>query len=333
MTIIPTNFNFFKILEKDNKELIHSAFISFLLDNSMEFRDFLKIPKSQYLPSKLEKQYSFKKDKCRIDIEMISNDSNNLVFIENKFKSFPYLKQLQKYDKVFNSIFNKEKNLTKILFCFDKSLITFNTEWQIYDYSDLISFISKNYDLSERSDEAIFIKHYYLFLNEYYNGYKNILENSKILFDKFVSNDDKFWLRLLNSQVVLYFQNKFNLNQFEFLTNPGNTSTPLLNIIPKKWKEITGEELLIQFQGKDLKFYIHSDNKERIQNIINYCSDKLWDKNIELKKLSKRKENSCFIFKVNINDMVNENYTFENLIKVIEDFYNNIDSKIINNYR
>lgn len=327
-----TKFNFFKILEKDNKELIHSAFISFLLDKNIEFRDFLKIPKSQYLPSKLEKQYSIKNDRCRIDIEMISNDSNNLIFIENKFKSFPYIKQLQKYDKVFKGNFSKEKKLTKILFCFDKSLITFDTDWHIYDYSDLINFISKNYDLTKRDDESIFINHYFLFLKEYYEEYRQILKNSKKLFDKFVSNDDKFWLRLLNSQIVLYFQNKLNLNQFDFLTNPGNTSTPLLNIVPKKWKEITGEELLIQFQGKDLKFYIHSNDKERIQKIINYCSDKLWNEEIEIKKLSKRKEGSCFIFKININDIIDENYSFENLIKVIEDFYHNIDSKMIKNY-
>lgn len=325
-------FNYFKILEKDNKELIHSAFISYLLDNNQQFREFLKIPNKKFLPTKLEKQYSLKKEKCRIDIELTSEDQKNQVFVENKFKSFPYLNQLKKYDKIFDSNFAKEINQTKILLCFDKSLILFNSGWNIFDYNDILNFIEKNYDLSKRDDETIFINHYYLFLKEYFENYKAILKNSKNLFDKKITNDDKFWLRLLNSQIVLHFQNKFGLKDFEFLSNPGNTSIPLLNIVPKKWKEVIKEDVLIQFQGKDLKLYIHSSNKEKVKFLIDFCSDKLWHKNIELKKITKRSENSCFIFKINLNDVTNQDYSFTNIIKILDDFYNNIDLKIIKCY-
>jgi len=332
------NFNFFKILEKDNKEQIHSAFISYLLDNNQNFRDFINIPKTSYQNSKLEKQYSLKrknikkKDVCRIDIELYSEDNKNIIFIENKFKSFPQSKQLEKYDLIFNGIFTKEKNIIKILFCFDKELISFENSWSIFDYLDIIKFIESNYDLKKRDDETIFIKHYFEFLTQYYINYKSILKDSRRLFDKQITNDDKFWLRILNSKIVLHLQNKCDKNNFDFLINPGNTSVPLMNIIPKKWKEKTNEEVLIQFQGKDLKFYIHSNDKIRIQKLINFCEDKLWNENIELKKMNKKNENSCFIFRININLELSDNYGFENIIKVIEDFYYNIDTKIIKKY-
>lgn len=91
-----SHFNFFKVLEKDNKELIHSAFISYLLDNNKNFRkQFIHENIEDFDVSELEKSYSYKKTKIRIDIELRSKDRKHIIFIENKFKSFPTNKQLK----------------------------------------------------------------------------------------------------------------------------------------------------------------------------------------------------------------------------------------------
>ncbi|MBZ4041353.1 PD-(D/E)XK nuclease family protein [Flavobacterium hibisci] len=325
-------FNFFKILEKDNKELIHSAFISYLLDNNSKFREFLELGNEIFSSSQLEKQYNHKKEKCRIDIELISEDRNHFVFVENKFKSFPYSNQLNKYDRIFKHNVHSKAKLTKILLCFDKEIIGFQTEWKIYDYNDIVNFLEENFNLNDRYDEAIFINHYHQFLKEYINTYKSYQNNSVSLFNGNLSNDEKFWLRLINSQIVLYFQTKYNNDLFNFVSNPGNTSTPLLNITPLGWKAKVKEDVLIQFQGRDLKFYIHSVDKERIKKVIDFCSKRLWDEKLELKKPTKRKEGSCFIFKTRINDVVINDFSIANICKTIEGFYENIEEKIIKNY-
>ena len=58
-------FNYFKILEKDDKELIHSAFISHLLHTN---EDFLKlfVENKNMLSPKLEQSYSHNKKRCKI---------------------------------------------------------------------------------------------------------------------------------------------------------------------------------------------------------------------------------------------------------------------------
>ena len=117
--------------------------------------------------------------------------------------------------------------------------------------------MKKDIDTDYASDEKTFIRHYILFLEEYLEEYKNLENTCSRLFKKGLTKEDKFWSRLLNSKIALEFKNKIE-GDFKYVINPGSTSTPLLNIIPKKWKEIVGEEVLIQFQGNSLKFYLHS---------------------------------------------------------------------------
>ena len=329
-----SQFNFFKILEKDNKELIHSAFISYLLDNNKNFRkNFIDEKIGNFKISELEKSYSDKKLKIRIDIEIRSSEGNFIAFIENKFKSFPTNKQLQNYDNVFKSKFDKSFELKKILFCFDKSITKLKTDWKILDYKDLLDFLKIDYQSKINSDEDIFVKHYITFLSDYIETYKNLKYNCNHLFKPNLTKDEKFWLKLLNSQIAMEFESEFSEQQFVFIINPGNTSTPLLNIIPTHWKSKTGEEVLIQFQGNQLKFYLHSKNKKSAQKLIQYSIDKTWNNNIEIKKLTKRNENSCFIFKTKITDNLDTDFTYKELYKLIIEFYNNIEEKIIKNYK
>lgn len=275
-----------------------------------------------------------KKLRARIDIELVSKDQRSFIFIENKFKSFPNKKQLDDYDKVFKSNFDKSHQLKKILFCFDKELVRFfNPDWEICDYSELLEFMKTEFDLKRNEDESIFIRHYFDFLNEYLENYKVYKTNCSRLFRKHPDNNEKFWLRLLNSQVGLSFSKKINNVDFEMVVNPGNTSTPVLDIIPLRWNAITGMKLLIQLQGDDLKFYTHSKDRNLIQNMIDFSSSRTWNGRTELKKLSKRESNSCFIFKIKVSDSLGDNFSLSDVADLVIDFYQNINNKIILDYQ
>jgi|GEM_PF-2206346 len=333
-----SKFNFFKILEKDNKELIHSAFISFLIDTNENFKyKFLGLEPDSYGTSVLEKTYTEKKKtknklRTRIDIEISSLDGKSFVFIENKFKSFPNQMQLENYDRVFKSNFTKDVKLKKILFCFDKKLVFFDTAWEIFDYQDLVQFLDNEFDFSKSGDETLFISHYYAFLCDYLADYEKYKADCSPLFKKNTSNDEKFWLRLLNSQLQLSFSKIHGNMDFTFVSNPGNTSTPLLNIIPAKWEMVTALHLLLQFQGNDIKFYIHSTDRDAIQGMINFCTEKIWDDQIELKKLSNRKSKSCFILKIKVRQMLGTHFSIEEIFNLINAFYKNLDKNIIEEY-
>src|SRR5690606_23792563 len=144
-------FNIFKILSKDDKELIHSAFIKFLLDEyPFVFEDLFNLKNVKFDKAELEKseRISISKDEAdrlgikysklnnsgevikhiRIDINVKSTNSNHRVLIENKFKSFPNQTQLDLYNKIDI----KADNVHKYLFCFDKSIINFETgDWEL----------------------------------------------------------------------------------------------------------------------------------------------------------------------------------------------------------
>jgi len=325
-----TIFNYFNILEKDNKELTHSAFISYLLERNLNFRN-LFVENNKWQLPKLEQSYSHNKKRCRIDIELKSIDEKTILFIENKFKSFPEEEQLSKYDQIFKQKFNEDIKLVKFLFCFDKKLVCFDNHWKVFDYGDLLNFLKKNIDTYPTNDEKTFIRHYMLFLEQYIEEYNNLEKSCSHLFKKGLTKEEKFWLRLLNSKIALEFKNNIE-GDFKYVINPGNTSTPLLNIIPKKWKEITGEELLIQFQGNSLKFYLHSANKKNAEKLIKFSKSQIQSTKIKFKKITKRKENSCYILETKITDTLNDDFKLKDIYRFLVNFYENIDNKIIKNY-
>ncbi|RZJ92385.1 MAG: hypothetical protein EOO20_01970 [Chryseobacterium sp.] len=232
-------FNFFKILEKDNKELIHSAFIAYLIDSDKNFvMQFLGIDKALE-NSQLEMAYTAKKKRknekskarIRIDIQVKSQDQSIVTFIENKFKSFPTKAQLDHYDRLLAPYFTKHTILNKILVCFDKRLVHFKTDWKVFDYEDLLQYIKLNYDISTGDDKSIFIRHYANFLEEYSNQYKAMPIDCYKLFVKSPTTEQKFWIRLLNSRIAMQFETEFSDEAIGLVINPGNTAIPLLDII------------------------------------------------------------------------------------------------------
>ncbi|MBY8963044.1 PD-(D/E)XK nuclease family protein [Flavobacterium sp. D11R37] len=205
-------FNMFKILNKDDKELIHSAFIRYLMLRNNCFYNFINAPLLKYDIPILEKAYTTKVNrknkKYRIDIEVSSFDKSTIIIIENKFKSFPNNKQLECYDRIYNEKYNGIR-IIKYLFCFDKNIFKNTTEWIVFDYNDLIDYIKIILSKVNSKDERIFIQHYLNFLNEYIEKYSILKADfSKLLINQ-SNNENKFWLKIFYSALEIRLHEYF----------------------------------------------------------------------------------------------------------------------------
>lgn len=336
------DFNIFTILEKDNKELIHSSFIKFLIEEDEKFfLEFLEIELIENAKVTLEKSYKYpnkgktKNNRSRFDIEI--KNEERIIIIENKFKSFPNEKQLIEYNKSLNFNYNSHK-IEKILLCFDKNIFKTNIkEWIIKDYKDLVLYLEKYIASIKDIEKKIFVSHYYLFLKNYTEKYQLILKSANNIFSNQKDNENKFWIKLFYSNLEIqlsdYFANK-NLNVNVYIAS-GNTSIPLINIVPIKWK-IDNVELLIQIQNGEFKFYAHTENKDFLKKMIDYSKDVMNNEFLEFKNINNRNEKTSYIFKINMlkNSRIKEVVDFDiaKMYDLILEFYNKIDMKIIKNY-
>ena len=322
-------FNIFRVLEKDDKELIHSSFLKYLLENwgKYFYNSLFKKPHLDFNIIELEKSYS----KQRFDLEITSRDGKEIIVVENKFKSFPNRLQLANYDKILKK-HHAGKTINKFLLCFDSETVSFETkQWNVITYSQLLEsiniFLEKESSLS--IDERVFVEHYASFLSEYFSEFNYHIQNIDKLLRNASEKDNKFWLRLFNSMIANKIEQKFNeLNeQITLVINPGNTAVPLLNIIPSKWK-VSGVEKLIQFQGNDVKFYIHTGNKTIVQEYIDKLQSEFNTSNGELKKLNNRDANSFFIYKEKLTNILPYTLDIIMIVDYLMDFYNRIDKRI-----
>lgn len=320
------DFNFFTVLEKDNKELIHSSFMRFLLGEDSRFAEkFLGI--EAFGPQKvisLEKSYLLdirgKNRRCRLDIEIV--DGQRIIIIENKFKSFPDTAQLAHYDQVLDCQ-HPGKHQVKFLLCFDKNLFAGHGDWIVKDYSDLSIYLAEYLDGMDNGDKKLFITHYYSFLKDYLQKYETYLKSSSCIFLNQSENENKFWLRLLYSHLKIrldrYFAEKGMTVGIGF--GNGNASIPLMDIVPEHWI-LNDQRLLLQVQNGELKFYGLTKDKVFLNEIIAFSRSVI--NNVEFKKMTSRKEYTAFIFKLNIHNPLqqgqdfNLDYIYEIVIRFLE---------------
>ncbi|WP_060873299.1 PD-(D/E)XK nuclease family protein [Myroides odoratus] len=349
-------FNFFKILEKGDKELVHSAILAYLIDNEHQFRtDFLKLPALNYTPTKLEKSISYKKQirskakRIRFDVFCESANEKEVVVIENKFKSAPDDKQLKEYDEGLKK--NYTANINKILFCFDKKLaskVIEGTQWEVFDYVDLLKELETGKYNGNCVDKKLFIEHYCSLLRWYINQKKSDEKNANDLFKSDLDNDERFRRRLFNARLYLELINNEHFINCGYVVNPGNTSDPLLNIVPSKWLTafgckfllpFYGEEVVLQLQGGDLKFYLHFQKDKREVERVNeflalvrtYFTTQY--KDFEVKKNVKTIQKSMFICKIKVKSNVDEGVvTVDSIKKLIISFYKECEA-FLNRYQ
>ncbi|WP_456314277.1 PD-(D/E)XK nuclease family protein [Pseudomonas shirazensis] len=331
------NFNIFKVLEKDNKELIHSSFLNFLIKEDSNFaNNFLGIDLSPNYTVKLESSYTYgrnkKKKRCRFDLEILEKE--RIIIIENKFKSFPIENQLIEYDLALKEKF-PTLSKKKYLICFDAKLFNGYKDWIIKDYKNLLEYLKDYISLVVNTEKKIFITHYIDFLKEYDEKYSQFKISATDLFKNQFDNTNKFWIRLLYSNIEVELSKYFKSEKIEtqIYIAPGNTSVPLLNITPKHWK-LEGVDLLIQIQNGDFKFYAHTENKEFLRKMILFSKSKLVSEHLKYKNVGNKKEKTAYIFKINIHQHLKENeeLTISLMIDWIISYYKSIDIKVINNY-
>lgn len=341
-------FNCFRILEKDSKELIHSEFIKYLLQLDQFFvRNLFPKFTAEFDKEsvKTEKSYNIdtggnKKQRARVDIQAYAKDKKSILIIENKFKSFPYKAQLDLYDNL--PLDKSVTTRTKYILCFDPTVIDFETnDWNKKSYADVLqvieSFLQSKPNIS--TEEESFIKQYYSFLkDDYCDPFITQMQSPGDLIAHHRKDNNKMWLRLLFSKLFIQFQSYFDeLNgEFKYRVNPGNAAVPLINIEPQNWR-IDGIELLIQFQGSDLKFYTHrpekmkfDEYKRRLELIIKKFTDHQKSQSTsregQLKKLPRGNYGSCFIFKENLQRTLRlEEVTTEEIYSYVLGFYHELN--------
>ncbi|MGV3631738.1 MAG: PD-(D/E)XK nuclease family protein [Bacteroidota bacterium] len=269
-------FNYFTILSKDDKELIHSSFLWFLLTDELTSEFVLPKLFPVFTTSlnrasvNLEKVYTYqvpgengkrKSKRIRLDIEAKSVDGQTILLIENKFKSFPHEEQLNFYDERFRENYS-DKTIVKYLLCFDKTIIPFSnrrTDWNYISYTDVLEVVQALVTTVElEEDKKTFIRHYIDFLQPFLVDYEKIKLDCGYLFFDGKNEANKFWIRHINAIARLkldkyFFEKGVPVN---FTVNPGNTSVPLINISPLHWNNhLIAPDLCIQVQNHNLKYY------------------------------------------------------------------------------
>lgn len=340
------HFNFFTVLSKDDKELIHSSFIGFLLTDELT---------SEFVLTKLfpafdtqlnrtsvnpEKVYSYqvpgengksKSKRIRLDIEAHSADGQTILLIENKFKSFPHEEQLNLYDERFREYY-PDKTIVKYLLCFDKTIIPFSdrrTDWNYISYRDVLYVMqSLLATIQLEPDKKTFIHHYIDFLKPFLVDYEKVKGNCGYLFFDGKNEENKFWIRHINAiarmKLEKYFSEKGVLVHFS--VNPGNTSVPLLDIYPQHWNRLGSVSILIQVQDDSLKYYYHSNNHTEFNKLLLDVQNGLFNPTGKFNKQNANRGKTNFIYSEKLEKSIMRSvFTVDDFVNRIIDFYEKID--------
>lgn len=338
-------FNYFTILSKDDKELIHSSFLKFLLKDEVTSEFVLRNLFPNFQASlnresvKLEKVYSYrvldekgktKTRRIRLDVEAKSVDKKTILLIENKFKSFPNEVQLNAYDERFSDEYPKN-DIVKYLLCFDKTIIPFTRiDWHFISYQDVLEVMKLLLNtISLELDKKTFIQHYINFLEPYLLKYEEVKLNCGYLFFDGKKDVNKFWIRHINAIVRLKLDKYFSEKSVavHFNVNPGNTSVPLINISPLHWNnnELV-PNLCIQVQDNNLKYYFGAKGNLEFNSLRLSALTYIEDASGKFNKPDANRGETNFIYLERLEPSVNNsNFSVDDFSNRIIDFYEKID--------
>ena len=174
-TVISLKQSLVYTLSLGDKELFHSNVLGWLLENHNDkgIQPIVKL----FIHDELEIE-RVEREKNHFDLCVTCHKKDNeadkhFVIIENKFKSLPDKKQLERYEVVCQEKKNKKDNYTFILFAPQDSLRVFEknrpVNWQTVAYEDLCKALSET-QFSLTSDDQ-------KFRNEFLSSYKKLLES------------------------------------------------------------------------------------------------------------------------------------------------------------
>lgn len=329
------SFNIFTTLSKDNKELIHSAFLKFLLEEDPEFsNNLLKVPlKLKKEEVILEKRFT---KKHRLDILIIKDDSDEVIAIENKFKCLPRKKQLEIYDEAIGKVHPTAK---KFLLYFKKGVgFELPAGWGILTYAELLKeiqcFLNKKPELA--NDKKVFITHYMEFLKDYIDAYEIIMNNpaqmksvfeGEFIYRDIIQNDNNYWLNLIFHELAVYFEDK----NHEIYLESGSSYKPLINIMLDHWKR-EKYKFVIQLNGRNLKYYANLKGVEEKQKVVDdeinllKSNGFVVDDSGKFKGKIKNGSNTCFIYMEDLTKALSkEKFTIKGIGQYIIGLISKID--------
>lgn len=340
------DFNFFTILSKDDKELIHSSFLCFLLTDELTSEFVLhklfpafetQLNRESVNP---EKVYSYqvpgengkpKSKRIRLDVEAKSVDGQTILLIENKFKSFPHEEQLNIYDERFRENY-PDKTIVKYLLCFDKTIIPFSerrTDWNYISYQDVLETLQTLLTTIQlEPDKKTFIQHYINFLKPFLVEYEKIKLNCGCLFFHGKLDVNKFWIRHINAIARLKLEKYFYEKgvPVNFSVNPGNTSVPLLDIYPQHWNRQGSVATLIQVQDDCLKYYYHSNNHIEFNELLLSAQEMIINSFGKFNKLNANRGKTNFIYMEKLEKSIEHSvFSVDDFVNRIIAFYQKID--------
>lgn len=280
--------NYFTVFAAADKEMMHSAMLRYILcaHGTLARRLFTRF-RYPVVRATLEKTYIEKKRRFRMDVVAWSKGDEHMLVIENKFKSFPTLSQLQDYDNLY---WERKEEPTCYLVCFDKNGVAFqgngdihtnHSIWHILTYREIQIEIEKYLDEQKmlEAEQRSFLCHYARYLRTYYTRYDAVLNNYTDAFvidnEEEISEDDKreavqenrFWQRLALSFIANGFaaeRRKQGVEANECDTEYGGSTVPLITIYPEHWNKHVGNTrplLCVQMQGDCLKLGIVRQRK------------------------------------------------------------------------
>jgi len=208
-----SEFNCFEILSKGDKELVHSAMLAYLLNNSRNFAESLLgdlrnfsdldfrseenvlalLTKSQ---ANLAKKQFKKERQQRIAIDLAhivyqSGQDNDdepkkvkaLILIETKFKCFPDEDQLANYDACVDQL--TLDHVKKILVCFVETNIV---GWTCVTFDKVVDALDKSMSCFQ-GDEATFVAQYKAHLKKYLEARDNLTCEKSTKMKSFLNGD------------------------------------------------------------------------------------------------------------------------------------------------
>ncbi len=327
------DFNIFETLEKDDKELIHSSFVCFLMNEYKEFySSVLGLDYSSEILSQIDAkvEQSLGKEYGRADI-LVREPMT--ILIENKFKSFPNNDQLAKYDEKFPN----SPNVHKYLLTFDKSIVNLSPDirdnWKIIDYKQILEFCKSviKTDLLS-NDKRLFIEHYVLFISSYIADFHKLNSDSSFINEKINSTDrnSTFWKVIIFNLIKLKTEQILDYDNYGIHVFAGSQKTPGLYIWtknPERYIFKNVGSVWFELQDKKLRLKLGKQGisqRNELADILNKSGINL-DLTGFVRKPSEN-ANSFTLYQENL-----EITTVENIAQQLVNFKNKFEDILLNN--
>lgn len=352
-----STINYFEIFSAADREMIHSAMMEFLFNDNFFREKFFPGIKFPAKPD-FTREYVFPKTRLRCDL-VIQDGDKPILFLENKFKSFPTRKQLDDYTKEIRKIETDRKlppNTPRYLLAFNSAALgdclAENTGWIVLSYNDvkeaITGFLLQNPAMEDRKQRLL--QEYVDFLNDYITQYEKVIENPLHL-TEFTDLEKRRNYNLFRRLFLGNIASRLNRDVPDLVisANSGGAKEPLLDIYPPDWNKIPYQgsvskkekeqwpKIFMQLQGDKIKFYLRwreagTDKKKDIdptlvQSVVEYIGKLQGLNGIDLEHIKIRmdsKNASCTICErpFTLTDNI------EDSVSQVLDFYSEIDKAV-----